>query len=118
MNKLQALHSFFGSFGLTAYVETAVPDSATLPYLTYESTLSDFRNTAFVNASLWYYGSSMTAISEKTLAIEQRLKNGGEMIQCDDGAIWVRMSSPFAQSMSDENDMIRRVVLSFNIDYI
>ena len=35
MDKSQAVHDFWSSFGLTAYDENAVPDNAQMPYITY-----------------------------------------------------------------------------------
>ena len=35
MDKQQAIHGFWSSFGITAYDENSVPDDAELPYITY-----------------------------------------------------------------------------------
>lgn len=118
MNKLQALNNFFNSFSLTAYDESSVPDNASLPYITYESMLSDFNNYTQLTASLWYYGSSMAQLAQKTLEIDTALSKGGKLIAYQGGAFWIRKATPFAQSMSDTNDMIRRMVLNFIIEYI
>ena len=37
MNKIQALDSFWNSFGLRAYDSMSVPDDAELPRITYSS---------------------------------------------------------------------------------
>ena len=45
MTKAEALHSFYSSFGLTAYEENSVPDDAEFPYITYNITTDSFVNT-------------------------------------------------------------------------
>lgn len=42
MDRAQAIHSFWNSFGLKAYDENTVPDNAKLPYITYEVAVSSF----------------------------------------------------------------------------
>lgn len=118
MNKLQALNSFWNDFGLTAYDETAVPDTATLPYITYQTVIDSFDKTVSSTASLWYYGSTLTDISIKTLQIDYALNRNGVIVNYDNGAMWVRKGEPFAQRMSDSNDMIKRVILNVIIEFI
>ena len=118
MNKIEALYNFWHSFDLDAYDETAVPDNATLPYITYESRASDFNDTLVMTASLWYYGTSLGPVSQKALNIEQSLSRGGKLVTYDTGAFWIRKGNPFLQTMSDTNDMIRRIVLTVNVDFI
>lgn len=118
MNKIQALHSFWNSFGLKAYDETDVPDNAELPYITYESMFDDFKSTLYLSASLWYYGTGMTEISTKMLDIESQIGKGGKIVKYNNGAFWIRKGSPFAYRMQDTNDMIRRVILNVIIEFI
>ena len=42
MTAEQTLHSFWSSFGLTAYDENSVPDDAVLPYITYSVSYDSF----------------------------------------------------------------------------
>ena len=119
MNKMQTLHSFWSSFGLKAYDETSVPDNAQLPYITYEVSSDNFDNVLFQNASLWYRSSSWVEITKKEQEIAEFITRGGRMLKYDDGAMWIRMSSPWAQRMGEpSDDMIRRIVLSLIVEFL
>ena len=121
MDKFQALQSFWESFGLPAYDENTVPtgDSApTLPYITYDAVTSNFGSTVALSGSLWYYGTSWSQITTKMLEIQSEIGRGGKMIPMDDGALWIRQGNPFAQRMSDPNDMIRRIYMNIEAEYL
>lgn len=119
MNKYQALHSFWSGFSLKAYDETSVPDSAVLPYITYEVSGSNFDHTLFQTASLWYRSSTWADIQAKEQQIAEYIGRGGRNIRYDGGMMWVRMGSPWMQRMSEpSDDMIRRIVLNIIIEFI
>lgn len=119
MNNIQALHSFWSSFGLKAYDETSVPDDAQLPYITYEVSDDDFGHTLAQTASLWYRSSSWADITEKEMQIADFIGRGGRMIAYDGGAIWLQKAQPWAQRMSDPSDeMIRRIVLNVQVEFL
>lgn len=118
MNKLQALNVFWSGFGLPAYDETAVPDDAQLPYITYEARFDGFNRTIMGSASIWYYGTSLAEVSEKALQISDRLGLGGGVVPYDGGVLWIKKASPFAQRMTDPNDMIKRMVLNLQYEFL
>lgn len=121
MDKFQALQSFWESFGLPAYDENTVPtgDSApTLPYITYDAVTSNFGSTVALSGSLWYYGTSWSQITTKMLEIQSEIGRGGKMIPMDDGALWIRQGNPFAQRMADPNDMIRRIYMNIEVEFL
>ena len=53
MDAEQAIHSFWSSFGLTAYDENSVPDTAELPYITYSLSYDTFDHQVSMVANLW-----------------------------------------------------------------
>lgn len=121
MDKFQALQSFWESFGLPAYDENTVPtgDSApALPYITYDAITSNFGSTVALSGSLWYYGTSWSQITTKMLEIQSEIGRGGKMIPMDDGALWIRQGNPFAQRMADPNDMIRRIYMNIEVEFL
>ena len=119
MNKMQALHAFWSGFKLKAYDETSVPDSAELPYITYEATSDSFDSKIPQTASIWYRSSSWASITEKEQEIADYIGRGGRMIAYDDGAMWICRATPWAQRMSDPSDeMIRRIVLNIEIEFL
>lgn len=126
MDKIQAIHSFWNSFGIKAYDESTVPDSMSFtnpnnedldPYITYELSMAEFGNEVASAVSLWYYGDSWKAIETKAKQIDERLSNGGVQIPYDEGSIWIKKANPFRQRVSDSNDMVRRYLINTYIEY-
>lgn len=123
MTKEQALHSFWSSFGLTAYDENTVPDDATLPYVTYSVSVGDYGSSIMMPASLWYRSQSWKAITEKANEIEKYIGLGGKIVKYDDGALWIKRASTFAQRMrsgelnEEKDDTIRRILLNIVVDF-
>jgi len=119
MTALQALHNFWGGFGLMAYDENTVPDDAALPYITYEASKDFFAPDIAQSASIWYYSPSWAEITEKEQQIADYIGRGGRMISCDDGAIWIKRGQPWAQRMPDpSDDMIRRITLNVEVEFL
>ena len=118
MTKEEALHSFFGQF-LTAYEENAVPTGQAFPYLTYTAITDSFGAETLLTVSLRYRSSSWLAVNEMTEEISRTLGAGGIMCPCDGGAVWLKRSEPFAQSMGDSNDdMIKRKIINISAEYL
>ena len=129
MDKLQALDKFWNSFDIPAYDQTTVPDKiydpVTMkmvpnkpPYITYETAYDDFNHPVALTASIWYRDSSWTAITAKEQEITEKVSRGGVTIPFDDGAFWLVKGTPWAQRMDDpEDDMIRRIVFNYSIEF-
>lgn len=121
MNKAEALHSFWSSFGLLAIDESSAYDSKMeLPdnYITYEVQTANFGDSVALTASLWYRSDSWEDIEKKKDAIAEYIGWGGKMIPVDYGYIWVKLGTPFAQRMSVERDSIRRIYLNISVDFL
>lgn len=121
MDKYQALQEFWESFGIDAYDESTVPTGSTkpeLPYITYDVSVGDFNDAINLHASIWYYGSSWGPITAKLAEVEKELSRGGKIIHFDNGVIWLTKGRPFAQRVSDPDDMIRRIYLNLSAEYI
>ena len=118
MDKVQALHQFWSSFGIKAYDESSVPSDAQLPYITYDVAIDSFGSDVAMSASLWYYGTSWADITRKSFEIAEVLNNGGKTISYDGGLLWIKKASPFMQRIGDTNDMIRRVLINISAEYI
>lgn len=122
MDKAQAIHGFWSSFGLTAYDESTVPtgeDAPDFPYITYSVSTDSIGNDISLNGSLWYRSTSWAAISKKAEEIERYLYEYSQPIKIDGGYLWLKRGSPFAQRMSDPNDdMIRRVYINITAEFL
>ena len=117
MNKNAAIHSFFSSFGLTAYPASSVPTSGDempeYPYITYSVNTDQGVEKVQGNASVWYRSESWTGINAKVDQISQAI--GTRItLECDEGGIIVRKGTPWAQPMGDDSDnMVKRKILTF-----
>jgi len=119
MSREEAWHSFWAGFGLKAYDENSVPDSAKLPYITYEINTGEFDETVAMSASIWYRSSSWEGAVGKQHEVEAAIPHGGRLIPYDNGGLWVKRDSPFAQRMDDaSDDYIRRIVLAVLVEFI
>ena len=126
MDKVQAIHSFWNSFGIKAYDETTVPDEMSFlntkntnknPYITYEVNIGDYGENVASAVSVWYYDDSWKNIESKVKQIDERLSNGGVQIPYDDGSIWIKKGNPYRTRVSDSNDMVRRYLVNIYIEY-
>ena len=119
MTKEEALSSFYGQFG-TAYEETHLPKSASLPYLTYSVSTASFGDgDTSLSLSVWTRSTSWALANSIAKQISDTLGLGGVVIDCDDGAVWLKGGIPFAQNMGDESDdLIKRKVINITAEYI
>lgn len=122
MNKAQAIHDFWSSFGLKAFDEMSAYDTAMeLPdkYITYEVQTSNLGTPVALTASLWYRSTSWADISQKADQIAQYIGYGGKVVPVDGGYIWIKLGSPFAQRMAvEQNDSIRRIYMNISVDFL
>lgn len=122
MDKAQALHQFWSSFGLEAIDElSAYDENANIPdrYITYEVATANFGDAVALTASLWYRSTSWAEISQKADEIAEYIGYGGKVLPVDGGYIWIQLGNPFARRMFvDENDSIRRIYINITADFL
>ncbi len=122
MDKEQALHNFWSSFGLKAYDENTVPDNAmdvnNGKYLTYNVATASLGEPTPIYANLWYKSSSWAEITAKAEAMAQTIGIGGTLIPFDGGYIWICRGVPFSQRMADDDDTIRRIYINVMAEYL
>lgn len=113
-----AFNQFWNKY-LTAYEENSVPEDATFPYLTYQIVIGNFGENTPLSVSLWYRGSSWLDINAKSREIKKGIGNGGIFLKCDDGSIWLKRGTPFAQNMGDESDnLVKRKYLNVTAEFL
>lgn len=76
-----ALQRLFGGFGLPAWAENDVPDSARMPYITYEAAAPPPLGRVTLRARVWYPGGARFAVSAKLDEIESALSDGGAWVE-------------------------------------
>lgn len=122
MTKAAAIYQFWASFGLDTYEENSVyqmDEVPKFPYLTYEFNSDSSTGGAIpLSASLFYRTTAWVSANAKVEEISKAIGERGIVIPCDGGAIWIKRSSPFAQSSGDDSDdMVKKKILSISVEY-
>ena len=77
MTKAQALQQFWQSFGLPAYDENTVPQTAVMPYITYSVQTDSLGGVLMLSGSVWYRSTTWKAIEEKAAEIAKAVGEKG-----------------------------------------
>ena len=115
MNTARALYLFFSGFGIPAYVENNVPDTAVLPYITYELMRPDRLRQASLRARIWYRDTSFEAITAKADAI-RALIEGGHSIPVNGGALRIWPDDQFLQFQPPDEPELKIAYLSMILE--
>lgn len=119
MDKAQAIHEFWSGFDLPAYDESSVPDSARMPYITYNVITDSLDNVLPLHGSLWYRSTAWDEITQKSEEIAEALKSNGYIIKkLDSGYVWLQKGNPFAQRMTDEDEQVRRIYINVTAEFL
>lgn len=119
MDKAQALHSFWSTFGWTAYDQFSVPDDAQFPYITYNVSTDSIGQPIPLTASLWDRSTSWKNITDKTEEIAEYIGYGFTLKKSDTGYLYITKGSMFAQRMNDPtDDMIKRIYVNIICEFI
>ena len=119
MTKGAALQSFFDGI-MTSYAASAVPDDATLPYLTYELITNAWDGGEVgLAVNMWFRTTSEKEPNAAVDKLSKAIGLGGVFLHCDDGVIWLKRGSPWAQSLADETDKtIKRRYINVTAEYL
>ena len=118
MNREQALNQFWNSFGVKAYDENTVPDDAPVKKITYDVVVNGFGIPTAMTISIYDHSTSWKSVTEILHQIEERIKNGGVSVRFDNGIIWFKEGTPFAQRYGDDNDSVRRIIVNIEVEYL
>lgn len=119
MTQEAAQQNFWASFGIPAYPNTAVPKNPQLPYLTYQAVSGFLGNISNPAIQIWYWTESEAIPNAKADEIAKRIGQGGVILPCDGGAIWIKRGNPWRVSANaqDENSLKLRQ-LNATIEFI
>ena len=119
MTKGAALHSFFNGI-MPSYAASSVPDDATLPYLTYELITSVWNGGEVgLTVNMWFRTTSEKEPNAAVDKLSKAIGLGGVFLHCDDGVIWLKRGSPWAQSLTDATDKtIKRRYINVTAEYL
>lgn len=121
MNKMQALNAFWNRFregeDWRAYDASNVPDDIPSKHITYDVTDDFFGYPIAQTVSLWDTSTSWEDITLKSAEIAEHITRGGVMFSYVGGAMWIKRANPWAQRLSD-NEQIKRIVLNVEIEFL
>lgn len=118
MDKAQTIQAFWSGFGWPAYDEGTVPDEATYPRITYNVVTDELGNPQAMYASLWDRGASWASVTQKAGQIAEAIARlYPPAIAFDSGRVYITKGTPFAQRMTDEDDMVRRIYINVTVEY-
>lgn len=119
MSKDKALQAWFEGFGMTAYPSTAVPDDTVFPWLTYEYIVGGFGEPdVAIAVNMWFRTESESLPNQKAEEFRNYIKNN-DLIECDEGLIWVKTGEPWCQSLTDESSpTVKRRYINVTLEYL
>ena len=94
MKRTAVLQNFFERFMPKVYPVGNVPEDVELPYLTYENRMPGKLEETELTVHLYFYSESEAVPNTKAEEICDALRDGGQLLPCDDGAVWLRTSIP------------------------
>ena len=119
MTKAQAINTFWNRFGIPAYDEQTVPPEAKMPYITYRVVTDSIGNVCNLTGSVWYRSTSWKEVSDKAAEIARYVaREGFTKLKLDNGYVWFTKGTPFAQRMADTDDMVRRIYLNIQAEFL
>lgn len=111
-----ALYAFWNSFGLTFYTTNNVPESAVLPYGTYDLAVGKTLSSTPLGARLWWEGTLPAELFEKADEIHEQIKNGYQ-IPCGNGYLVLYSGDPFVQPVSDDDNRLSTLYLNVTASF-
>lgn len=121
MNKVQAINSFWNSFGIPAFENTTVPEDESLRgdfYITYDVSTDSLDRAVPMSASIWELEStSWERISLKAEEISDALIQV-KTIPLDIGYLYISRGQPFAQRVNDEVETTRRIYINIMAEFL
>lgn len=127
MDKAQALHRFWSSFGIPAIDEQSAYDTPVLeqlgidyPYITYEVAVSNLGEPQQLTASIWYRSTSWAGAEAKAKEIASFIGYGGKVIKVDGGFLKIMLpyASPTYSRMASDIDAVRRIAFNISVDFL
>ena len=116
--KAKAINDFFNGV-MRSYQQSAVPDDAKTPYLTYawnEGSFGDENQAITVN--IYARTDSEAEINAMARKLSDAIGRGGHVISCDDGAIWLKRGSPWCQAAPYDDLSIKRRYINVSAEFL
>ena len=109
----KALKAFYSGFGIPAYAEDSVPDTAQLPYITYTAVQSGVFSSATHQARVWYPGTGYAQVNAKADEIIAAIGQG-KRLKAGRGFVCIYPGTPLCQ-MQPADDKTRIVYINLEL---
>lgn len=116
-----AVEKFLERFGVNVYAAAATPHDAEFPYLTYDLVMGEWGDQEVNMAvNLWFRTDSERVPNAKVREMAEEIGLGGVTVPCDNGMLWFKKGSPWAQSVrvEGEDEKVKRRYVNVNIEYL
>lgn len=116
-----AIYGFLSGFSIPAYASASVPDQAEFPYITYDLVLGEWGEPEVnMPVNVWYRTESEATPNAKVREISRAIGMGGVCVPCDNGMLWIKKGSPWAQAMTieGEDEKVKRRYVNINIEFL
>lgn len=110
----KALYRFWSSFGLPAWGQDTVPETAVLPYITFDTVSGDAMGSTILSGTVWLYDAAeIDADAHRAVILDQiaeAVPHTGLRLDTEDGGFIMlyRNSGNFQRNVQDPED--RKVV--------
>lgn len=115
INTAQALYQFWSGFGLPAYTTMTVPDSATVPYITYSLVESEPLQPVTHYVQVFYRATQNATLLAKVDQIKAAIGEAA-FIPCTGGLVCIRPASPYVQLMVDASPENRYAYINLQVN--
>ena len=108
----RALYQFYTGFELPVYVEGYVPDTAELPYITFDSVDSGLSRQASHHVRVWYPGMENSLPAEKADEIAAAIGDGVRLIT-EHGLVVIYPDTPLIQIQAVDSEADRHICYAY-----
>ena len=113
LNTAAKLKLFFSGFGIPAYTTDSVPETVTLPYITYQLVEPEWNEQASYHCQVWYPKKRLEDLLSKADEIVKSIGSGIK-IDMPGGYLVIYPSTPLIQIRSDDYSQSALILLSLN----
>ena len=113
INTAMTLKAFFSSFGLPAYTLESVPETVSLPYITFPLLEPEWNEQASFYCQVWYPKKHLEELLTKADEIVAAIGTGKTFEQTG-GYLVIYPSTPLVQVLNDEYTQSAYIMLTIN----
>ena len=115
LNTAAALKTFFSGFRIPAYTLESVPETVSLPYITYPLIQPEWNEQTSYYCQAWYPKNRLADLLAKADEIAAAVGPSGYKIEVPGGWMVIYPSTPLIQILTDEHTQSAYIGLAINV---